>query len=61
MMQPQSPPKTRRTGCTYCIQHKTETDIRVLFGNRIVSRHTTPGEARDALNALLRKPKKAEV
>jgi len=47
--------KIRRPAYTYCIAHKSETEIRVMFGNKIVSRHTTPEAARAALDALLRK------
>ena len=52
----QSESKVKRTGKTYCIQHKSETDIRVLHGNRIVSRHTNEAEARAALDAIFRRP-----
>jgi len=48
--------KIRRPAFTYCIQHKSEADFRVLHGNKIVSRHTTIGAARAALDAIFRKP-----
>lgn len=52
----QEPKKIRRPAFTYCIQHKAEADIRVLHGNRIVSRHATAEAARAALDAILKKP-----
>jgi len=51
--------KIRRPAFTYSIQHKSETDIRVLHGNRIVSRHSTPEGARAAFDALLPKRRAA--
>ena len=44
--------KIRRPAFTHCIQHKSETDIRVLYGNRIISRHSTVEAARLALDAI---------
>lgn len=48
--------KIRRPAVTYCIHEKSETEFRVLHGNKIVSRHPTLTEARAALNAIFQKP-----
>lgn len=48
---------TKRPAFTYCIHHKAERDIRVLHGNRIVSRHASEAGARAALDAIFRKPR----
>ena len=53
---PSSDRKIRRPAFTYCIHEKSDTDIRVLHGNKIVSRHTTQQAAKAALDAIFRRP-----
>lgn len=58
-MTDQEAQKIRRPAVTYCIHEKSETDFRVLHGNKIVSRHTTEAAAQAALDVIFRKPQAA--